>query len=137
MAGVEVDLVQVVVVLRVDAAGAHEPQRPIDLGGDLVVGASLRARGDELLRPGMHPTEVGEPALGEGSQQVQGRRRLVIGLYQPIGRRHSRCFGGVGVVDDVPTERRQVDLADPFEGRRSRFGELSGDSPDLDHRHAE
>ncbi len=87
--GVEVDLVQVVVVLGVDTAGPHEPQGSVDLGGELVVGAALGARCDELLRPGVDPAEVGETTLGEGAQQVQRRGRLVVGLHQPFGRRAS------------------------------------------------
>ena len=89
VAGVEVDLVQVVGVLGVDTAGPHEAQGAIDLGSDLVVGTTLGARGDELLCPGVDPAEVGKPALGECPQQVQRRRGLVVGLYEPIRRRNS------------------------------------------------
>ena len=116
VAGVEVDLVQVVVVLGVDAAGPHEPQGSVDLGGDLVVGAALGAGCDELLRPGVDPAEVGETALGEGPQQVQRRRRLVVGLHQTFGRRRSGPLGRGRVVDDVAAERRQVELTDTLEG---------------------
>ena len=137
VAGVEVDLVEVVVVLGVDAAGTHEPQRPIDLGGQLVVGPALRAGGDELLGPRVHPGEVGETALGERAQQVERRRRLVVGLHKPIGRWHPCRFGGVRAVDDVAAERRQIDVPDAFERADARLGELPGDASDLDHRHSE
>ncbi len=137
MAGVEVDLVKVVVVLGVDAAGAHEPQGPFDLGGDLVVRSALGTGGHELLRPRMNAGEIGEPALGEGAQQVERRRRLVVGLHQSFGGCYPCRFRGVWIVDHVPAKRRQIEVADALEGSRPWFGELSGDTAHLDHGHAE
>ena len=131
MAGVEVDLVEVVGVLGVDTTCPHEPQGTVDLGGDLLVGLTLGAGRDELLCPGVDPAEVGEAALGEGAQQVQRRGRLVVGLHETVGRRHPSSLGGCRVVDDVPAERRQVDAADPLERGRARLGELTGDAADL------
>ena len=52
---VDVDFVQAAVRLGVDAAGPHEAQGAIDLGGELLVLLTLRAAGDELLRPRMDP----------------------------------------------------------------------------------
>ena len=114
---VEVDLAEGLVALGVDAAGPHEPQRTVDLGSELVVGATLGAAGHELLRPRVQPSEIGEPALGERPQQVQRRCRLVVGLHQPVRRRHSCRLGRVRVVDDVSAERRQIDVADALERR--------------------
>ena len=137
VAGVEVDLVEVVVVLGVDAAGTHEPQGPIDLCSHLVVGPALGARCHELLRPGVDTGEIGEAALGERTQQVERRCRLVVGLHEPVGRGDPRRFGGGRVVHHVAAERRQVEIADAFERSRPWLGELTGDAPDLDHRYAE
>ena len=95
--------------LGVDAAGPHEPQGPVDLGGELLVALALGARRHELLRPGVDPAEVGEAALGERPQQVERRRRLVVRLHEPFGSGHAGGLGGVGVVDDVAAERRQVE----------------------------
>ena len=61
----------------------------------------------------------------------------MVGLHQPIGRRHAGRLGRGRVVDDVAAEARQVEVADPLEGRGARLGELAGDAPDLDDRHAE
>ncbi len=115
VAGVDVGLVEGRGVLRVDAAGAHEPQGAIDLAGEPVVALPFEAGGDELLRPGMHPGEVGEPALGERPDQVERRCRLVVGLHQAIGVGSPGSRGGRRGVDDVPAEAGQVEIADPLE----------------------
>ena len=112
-------------------------QRAVDLGGELVVALSLRAGGDELLVPGVHPAEVGEAALGEGPQQVQRRRRLVVRLHEPLGVGHAGGDVGPGAVDDVAAERRQVDVADPLGRAGPRLGELAGDAADLHDGHAQ
>ena len=39
------------------------------------------------------------------------------------------------VVDDIAAVARQLDVAELFGRRRARFGKLSGDAADLDHRH--
>ena len=57
--------------------------------GELLVAPTLGARRDELLVPGVDPGEVGEAALGEGPQQVQRRRRLVVRLHEPVGVGHA------------------------------------------------
>ena len=137
VAGVEVDLVEVVGALRVDPAGAHEAQRPVDLRGDQLVALALRAGGDELLVPHVDLAEIGEAALGEGAQQVERRCRLVVGLHEPLGVGGAGGLGGRGVVDDVATEAGDADVADLLERRRAGLGELPGDAPDLHRRHAE
>jgi len=55
---------------------------------------------------------VGEAALGEGAQQVQRRRRLVVALQQPLGIRPPRRGGELDAVDDVATIARQLDAVD-------------------------
>ena len=125
------------VVLGVDAARTHELQRAVDLVGDLLVLATLGARCHELLRPRMHPGEVGETALGERAHEVQRGRRLVVRLHEPLGVRGACRLGGRGVVHDVPAEAGQLDAADHLVRRRPRLGELAGDAADLHHRHAE
>ena len=132
----EVDLVQAALGLEVDAAGRHEAQGPVDLAGDPLVAAALGRRGDELLVPGVDLGQVGEAALGEGPQQVERGRRLVVGGDQAVGVGPA----GVGVerlvVDHVAAERVELDVADPLGRRRPGLGELPGDPADLDHRDA-
>ena len=132
----EVDLVQALLGAEVDAAGRHEAQGAVDLRRDALVAPPLGRRRDELLVPQVHLGEVGEAALGEGAQQVERRGRLVVGGHQPFGVRRP----GVGleglVVDHVPAEGRQLDVADSLGVRRPWLGELAGDAADLHHRHA-
>ena len=134
---VDVDFGQVGVRLDLDAAGPHEPERTVDLAGELFVPLAFRARRHELLCPRVHPGEVGETALGERPQQVQGRGRLVVRLHEAFGIRDASGFGRRRVVDDVAAERRQVDVADPLEVGRAGLGELPGDAADLHDRHAD
>ena len=54
VAGVEVDLVELRLDSRVDAARLHEAQGPVDLVGELLVALALAAAGDELLVPRVH-----------------------------------------------------------------------------------
>ncbi len=93
VAGEHVDLGEVRVRFGVDAAGAHEGERPVDLGGDGLVALALGAGCDELLGPGVHAGEVGETALGERPEQVQRGGRLVVGLHEPVGVGDARSFG--------------------------------------------
>ena len=132
----EVDLVQRRLPAEVDAAGGHEPQGPVDLAGDHFVGQAFGAGGDELLVPGVGLGQVGEPALGEGPQQVQRRRRLVVGVDQPVGVGLAGLGREPGVVHDVAPERRQLHAVAHLGGRRPRLGELAGDPADLHHRDA-
>ena len=82
--GVEVDLVDGGRLREVDAAGRHEPQRRRDAVGDGAVTLAFGRGADELLVPGMDPGEVGETALGEGPEQVQSLRALLVRLDHPL-----------------------------------------------------
>ena len=137
VAGVHVDLVELRGAVEVDAAGLHEGQRPLDLRRHLLVALPLGAGGHELLRPGVDAAEVGKPALGEGPEQVQGGRRLVVRLHQALRVGDAGGVGGGGVVHDVAAEAGQVAVADPLGGRGAGLGELAGDAPHLHHGHAE
>ena len=78
VAGVEVDRVEIGMAVGRHAAGLHELQCAIDAEGHLVVALAGGARRDEVAVPRMHPREVGETTLGEGAQQVERRRGLVV-----------------------------------------------------------
>ncbi len=54
VARVEVDLVQALFGLQVDAASRHETKGAVDLAGDRFVALTFAARGDELLVPHVH-----------------------------------------------------------------------------------
>ena len=104
-----IDLVQGELTLQVDPAGLHEPQSALDLGGEHVVAAPLRAACHELLVPRMHARQIGEAALGEGPQQVHRRRRLVVCTHEPGRVRSSGQLVEREVVDRVAPERGQLD----------------------------
>ena len=78
----------------------------------LLVAPALGAGGDELLVPLVDPAEVGEAALGEGPQQVQRGRRLVVGLQQALraGDRAAAVEGDV--VDHVAAEAGELHAVD-------------------------
>ena len=135
VAGVDVDLAQTGVRLDVHPAGAHELQRPLDVARDLLVAAALRARRHELLGPGVHAVEGGEPALGERPQQVQRRGRLMVGLHEAVGRGDPGRGGGRRVVHAVAAEHGDLVVADQLGERRPGLGELTGDPADLHDRH--
>ncbi|MNX99731.1 hypothetical protein D3C86_1321970 [compost metagenome] len=120
----------------VHAAGTHEGQGFIDAVGQVAVFFRQRRVGDEVQVPLVHLMQVGKPALGEGAQQVQGRGGLVIGLQQAFRVRHAAFFVETDAVDDVATVGGQGHAIDGFVVGRTRFGELPGHAPDLDHRAA-
>ncbi len=135
VAGVDVDLAQTGVRLDVHPAGAHELQRPLDVARDLLVAAALRARRHELLGPGVHAVEGGEPALGERPQQVQRRGRLMVGLHEAVGGGDPGRGGGRRVVHAVAAEHGDLVVADQLRECRPGLGELTGDPADLHDRH--
>ena len=100
------------------------------------VALALGARGHELLVPLVDLGQVREAALGERPQQVQRGGRLVVGLHQPVGVGGPRRLVGRDVVDHVAPERRQLTPSIRLGARRAGLGELAGDAPHLDDRHA-
>ncbi len=131
MACEEVDLVKAGNGPGLDPAGLHEPHGAVDLVGQLFVAAALRAGGHELLVPLVHAGQVGETALGEGAQQVQRGRRLVIRLQQSSGIGRSGLGVEADVVDHVAAEAREFDVVEHLGVRGAGLGELSGDASDL------
>ena len=108
----EVHLLHGRLVAQVESAGPHEAQGPVDLGRQHLVVLAARAGGDELLVPDMHLRQVGEASLRERPQQVERRRRLVVGGEHPgrIGRSAGLARGVV--VDDVAAEAGQYPTVD-------------------------
>jgi hypothetical protein len=101
---------------RVDAAGVHEPQGAVDPFGDGLEATPLGGGGHELLVPRVDLAEVGEAALGEGPQQVEGRHGLFVGGDQPGGVGDPGRPLGQVVVDHVSAERVDDEVADLFGG---------------------
>src|SRR3546814_12734721 len=66
-----------------------------------------RAVGQRIERPAMHLMEIGEAALGEGAQQIQRRRSLVVGARHPLGIGLTSRLVEVDAVDDVAAIARQ------------------------------
>ncbi len=80
MTCVDVNLMQSAVGLGVNTACSHKRERALDLGSNLLVALAFCARCHKLLVPSVHSVEICKAALGEGTQQVERARRLVIGL---------------------------------------------------------
>ena len=100
--GVQLDAVEGGVV---HAARPHEPHRPVDLGGELLVAESRLGRARELGVPGMDAVERGQSTAGVGPQQVQRGRGGVVGAQDAIriGRAHAD-----ELVDHVAAVGRQA-----------------------------
>ena len=81
----------------------------------------------------MHLREVCKTALGERSQQVERRCRLVVRRDQPLGVRAASLQGRGIVVDDVAAEGGELHPVDHLVGRRTWLGELACDAAHLDH----
>ena len=121
-------------LLGVKADGAHEAERLGDAVGQLLIAAGLGAVVDEAQHPAMGVGEIGVAAPGEGAQQVEGRRRLAIGLKLAagIGRAGGERIGAV--VDDVAPVDRQLHALEHFRGVGAGLGELARHAPDFHHR---
>ena len=130
----DVHLVELRLGREVDPARGHEAQRALDLGGELLVAPALGRGGDELLVPLVDAHEVGEAALRERPQQVQRRRRVVIGLHHAVGIGDAGLERRGVVVDHVAAEGRDVLPTHVLGRRRARLGELPGDPPHLHDR---
>src|SRR3546814_5748264 len=76
----------------------------------------------------MHLMEIGEAALGEGAQQIQRRRSLVVGAQHPLGIGLTSRLVEVDAVDDVAAIARQHLVALRLGRVRAGFGELAGRS---------
>ncbi len=118
---------------RVDAARSHEPECALDVVCQDGVPLSLERRGgDELVIPGMHAREVGKPALREGAEQVERRRRLVIGRQETLRVGPASLGRGLLAVHQMSPERRDLLPVDELVGRGPGLGELPGDPAQLD-----
>src|SRR3546814_5625944 len=79
----------------------------------------------EVVRPGVDLVQVRIAAVGEGAQQIQRRRRLVVGLDHPLRVGLAACRLEADVVDDVAAiagKRRAVHF---LHVGRARLGELA------------
>ena len=84
----------------------------------------------------MDIVQVGIAALGEGAQQIERRRRLGIGLDQPLRVGNARLAGEFAAVDIVAAIGGQRDAVLGLGVVGTGLGELAGDATHLHHRHA-
>ena len=134
MAGVEIDRLQRMRHLAVDARRLDEIQRVADPVGHVAVFRGLLAFG-EAQCPAMDLMHIRIAAGRERAQQVQRGGRLQIGLQHALRVGLARLWRGGQIVDDVTTVRRQFHPVDHFGRGRTRLGELAGHAAHLDHRH--
>ena len=120
--------------LEVHARGVHEADRAVDLGGHLLVLGVGRV-GHEALVPLVHAAQIGEAALGEGADQVQGGGGGVVRLHHPSGVVPACLLGELVAVHDLAAEAGQRDAVAGLRVRGPRLGELAGDPAHLHDRH--
>ena len=99
--GEEIGLADLRRGLGSQSAGFHEMQRLADAVGQIAIALALRAARHETERPAMHLMQIRIAALGEGAQQVERRRRLIVGLDQPLRIGIARFRSEFHAVDDV------------------------------------
>ena len=116
----------------VDAARGHEPQTPVDLGGDALVTLSGTGAAHEVHVPLMQVVQIGQAGRRDRTCQVHRGRGVGVRTDQPtgVGPPRLRCrLQRVDHVTAVGGEARQVGI------RATRLGVLARDTPDLDDWH--
>ena len=134
MTGIELGLTHLGDNLGGDAAGFHEIEGLADALGELGILVAFGAVADEIEGPAMHLMQIGKPALGEGAQQVERRRGLVVGLVHAVWIGFARALVEFDPIDDIAPVARQFDTIQRFRRRRARLRELARHAADLDHR---
>ncbi len=136
VAGKEINLADLRVAFRRHADRRHEAQRFGNLFRQGAVTLTLRAARNEAKRPLMDIVQIGIATVGEGAQQVQRRRRLVVGLQQALRIRNTRFRREFHAIDVITAVAGQGHVTNRFDRRRARLAELTGNTADLDHRTA-
>ena len=132
--GEEVGLAELRRRFRRQPAGGHEGKRLVQPVGQVPVALAERAVGDESQVPLVHLLQIRVPALGEGAQQIERRRRLVVALHQAVGVRPARLGRELHAVDVVAAVTGQGHAVPGLGVGRAGLGELARHAPDLDHR---
>ncbi len=131
MTGVELHAAELV---EVGPRRLHELDGPVDVVGEPLVRLVRRVLGEALV-PAVHLTQIGEAALGECPDQIDGRGRGVVALEQSRGVGPARALREVEAVDDVAAVRGQRHVAPGLAVARARLGELTRHPPHLHDRH--
>ena len=134
MRGVELGLADLRRRLGIEPARRHEIERLGQPVGQRAVALALRRALNEILVPRVDPVQVGIAALGEGAQQVQGRRRLAVGLHHALRVGLARRGVEIEAVDDVAAIRGEADPVLRLGVGGARLGELPGEASDFDDR---
>jgi hypothetical protein len=86
--------------------------------------------GHEIQIPVLRVVQVGETALDQGPDEVQGQGRVLVAAQQPFRVRPSRLRVEFDAVDQLTPIRGERDAVAGLGVRRSRFGILPGEAPD-------
>src|SRR5947209_9459443 len=98
--------------LRIEADRPHEAERLGNAVGEFPVSARLRAVLDEAEHPAMRVFEIGIAPSGEGTNEIECRRRLAIGIELALRIGSAGRGGELDVVDDIAAIAREFDAAD-------------------------
>ncbi len=77
--------------------------------------------------------QIREAPVDQRPHEVQGRRRVEVGLDQPLGVGPPRLGGRLETVDVLPAEGRQLHPAHRLGRGRARLAVLPGDATDANH----
>ena len=100
-------------VLGLDLVG-YEGNRLVNLGGQLAIAFCRRAAINERKVPAMDLGQISKTALRECTQQVQRRRRLVVGADLALRIRDAGFFGELDAIDHVTAIAWQFNAIDGF-----------------------
>ena len=129
--GVELDALE---LLRVGAAGLHEGQRAVDVGGETVVELPGRRLAHEVLVPRVHLAQVGVATLRECTDEVECRAGGVVGAHHARGVGATRRSVEGDLVDGIAEVAGQFDPVADLGGLAARLEVLTRDATHLDDR---
>ena len=117
-----------------DAAGEglHEAQRFADGLDHAHVFGGVRRVGDEAQLPVLGMVQVGEAAVDQGADEVDGQAGAFVGAQEQVGIRGAVLRREAGAVDHVAAIAGQGDAVARFGVGGARLGVLAGEAADAD-----
>ena len=116
------------------AAGVHEVQRPLDLGGQPFVALTRRRLTNKISIPTLHLTQISTAVLGEGSDEVQRGRAGLVDLQHPARIGPARGRLERQLVDRIAVVGREFHPIAVLYRLATRLEVLTRHPTDLDHR---